>query len=328
MLAKLGVTLIIASIGFSFYDLLSVSGEVNVSMDGNLTSNIQNNDNTAGNILKILAFIVGVFLIWFDLFRNSKNPKTIARILLTGMNGTTSNFPNNVLYNSDKSKVKEIEKLEISEDYSLEKNISKFNANIESNLFNRLLDDTTHYYIGGLARVPMLIAYGFCFRASSSEPIYFDFDHKNNRKPFLLDEENKNISIIKTGENIEPNDNGDIGISVSFSADILKEHLPEYIQEHCLYIKPDIDLDRNLIKSQENLNSIVDDIRKIVDDFSKKQDVKKIHFFLATQSSFALELGRRYQEGIHKNWVVHNFDGSKGEYTWALELTKHYVSLI
>lgn len=36
----------------------------------------------------------------------------------------------------------------------------------------------------------------------------------------------------------------------------------------------------------------------------------------------ALELGRNYQEGTHKEWVIHNFDPSEeeGRYTWAIKL--------
>ena len=47
-----------------------------------------------------------------------------------------------------------------------------------------------------------------------------------------------------------------------------------------------------------------------------------MHLFLSIQSSLAIELGRCYQEGTHKNWVIHNFDAQAGEYNWAVELSK------
>jgi len=40
----------------------------------------------------------------------------------------------------------------------------------------------------------------------------------------------------------------------------------------------------------------------------------------------ALDIGRRYQEGMHKNWVIHNFDASKDKYNWAVELSKNGLS--
>jgi len=33
----------------------------------------------------------------------------------------------------------------------------------------------------------------------------------------------------------------------------------------------------------------------------------------------ALELGRNYQEGTHKNWIIYNFDANEGRYTWEIK---------
>ena len=45
--------------------------------------------------------------------------------------------------------------------------------------------------------------------------------------------------------------------------------------------------------------------------------------FLVTK--LAIEIGRKYQEGTHKNWVIHNYDAHAGTYIWALELSKSDV---
>lgn len=42
-------------------------------------------------------------------------------------------------------------------------------------------------------------------------------------------------------------------------------------------------------------------------------------------TKLAIEIGRKYQEGTHKNWVIHNYDAHAGTYIWALELSKSDV---
>ena len=56
------------------------------------------------------------------------------------------------------------------------------------------------------------------------------------------------------------------------------------------------------------------------------RNCNKIHLFLSVQSTLALDIGKRYQEGIHKNWVIHNFNANKGMYDWAIELSKSGIS--
>ena len=85
--------------------------------------------------------------------------------------------------------------------------------------------------------------------------------------------------------------------------------------------------DRNLIKNQENLEAIVSEIVKIVDRLSAKAN-GKVHLFLSVQSTLAIEIGRRFQEGTHKPWVVHNYDAPNNRYNWAIKLTKDGIGLI
>ena len=42
-------------------------------------------------------------------------------------------------------------------------------------------------------------------------------------------------------------------------------------------------------------------------------------------TKLAIEIGRKYQEGTHKNWVIHNYDAQFGAYNWAVELSKSGV---
>jgi hypothetical protein len=47
--------------------------------------------------------------------------------------------------------------------------------------------------------------------------------------------------------------------------------------------------------------------------------------FLSGQTSVALEIGRNYQEGMHKNFIVHNFDAVEGKYGWQIKVCKNKI---
>jgi hypothetical protein len=47
--------------------------------------------------------------------------------------------------------------------------------------------------------------------------------------------------------------------------------------------------------------------------------------FLSVQTSVALEIGRNYQEGMHKNFIVHNFDADNGIYGWQIKICKNKI---
>ena len=98
--------------------------------------------------------------------------------------------------------------------------------------------------------------------------------------------------------------------------------MPVDIHEHIINISPSIKNERNLIKNQDNLQEISKKIGTLIDKLSALPNCKRIHLFLSVQSALAIEIGRKYQEGTHKNWVIHNYDAQSGRYIWALELSK------
>lgn len=119
--------------------------------------------------------------------------------------------------------------------------------------------------------------------------------------------------------------NGDIGIAIGFTTPIQLTQLPEFIKEYTTIISSSVGSERNLIKNQDNLHQLLHSIAQLIDKASALLVCERMHLFLSVQSTFALEIGRRFQEGIHKNWIIHNFDPTIGSYSWALELTANLV---
>jgi frataxin-like iron-binding protein CyaY len=60
--------------------------------------------------------------------------------------------------------------------------------------------------------------------------------------------------------------------------------------------------------NQANLQRITESLEKIISQFSSDPNTKKIYLFLSVQSTLAIEIGRKFQEGMHKVWVIHNFN--------------------
>lgn len=278
------------------------------------------------SILAIAMIILGVSMIIYDMFNFVKSRNT-AKLIIKGMKEGYKKFPNELLSYKEKYYSRDVVEVGLTEEddnRNLEQQVTRYNAEYEVDLYHKFIfeDSVDTLFLCGIARVPFLVAYGYRLKSSACIN-YIERDHAT-QKSFLLDDINKNIDIIKENE-VEPSNDGDIGIAIGFTCRVKKDQLPENLQEHTLFISSSIELDRLLIKNQENIHCLANKIQRIIDDFSAKKECTRIHLFLSVQTSFAMELGRKYQEGMHKNWVIHNYNGK--EYSWALELSKEELKI-
>lgn len=275
-----------------------------------------------------LTWLIGLALIIFELRLVTNAARKSARVLITGLPGTSTDFPSEVLDKAEQRLAREPIELSIEESSSYDHSgqVTRYNAELCVDLFKRFIlhNDCQKLYIGGLARIPFLVAYGAFLRNITSQVLYFDkFHRKGNWN--LLNQENCDIKFSNYKLITDANENGDIGVAIGFSAPISNEQLPIQLAGFTTILKPNTNIARNLIKNQENLEQISEAVRDIIDELSRQPTCKRIHLFLSVQSSFAIELGRRYQEGTQCNWVIHNYDFDQKKYNWALELSKSEV---
>lgn len=277
--------------------------------------------------MAIIAFIMGLILIWLGIKAHNSVRHT-AKVLIVSILGSTARFPDEILYESEKVDSKETVELgQCDENNDPNESIRIFNSEKKVDIYGRFIlnNDCKKVLLGGRARIPFLVAYGSCFRGASNI-VYFDQTHRDSKWK-LLDDMDENINITTSPiDELRSSNNGDIGIAVSFTSQITKEQLPPFIKEHVLYISPDIQYGKNLFKNKDNLQRVTHEIQSVIDKLTVLTQYKRLHLFLSVQTSVALDLGRKYQEGMHKDWIIHNFDGSSGKYKWAIRLSNGYLS--
>lgn len=279
---------------------------------------------TAG--ISVLGFLLGSSLIYFDIRSELNHARKVARVIISGLPGMPTHFPSEILSKSEQRLAREPIELSIQDD-NIEKQIERYNAEVCVDLFKRFVlhHQCEKLYIGGLARIPFLVAYGVFLR-NVSKITYFDKMHGSTNWR-TLDNEDVNIQLSNTELLPKADENGNVGLAVGLSTPILQEQLPVEFQNNTAILSSKTLVERNLVLNQENLQRLSSSLLAKVDELSRDPKVRRIHLFLSVQSSLAIEIGRKFQEGIHKTWVIHNFNGKKGHYEWAIELSEKEVKI-
>jgi hypothetical protein len=278
-------------------------------------------------IVSAILLVVGAVLIFSELKSKSRNT---SKVFIASLPGVSREFPEEVLDPAEREFCREAVTLGqavVGGDEDFKRQIQLYNSELLVDILNRFIvhDDCKKLYFGGLARIPLLVAYGYMLKNLRCLVVYFDKFHQDGSWR-LLDDEDMRIGFSPhRTEDINPNQSGDVGVAIGFTTPISQDQLPENLRGNTLILSSNKNTERNLVKNQENLNRISNEICKVIDELSGKIGCKKIHLFLSVQSTLAIDIGRRYQEGIHKNWVIHNFSPETNSYTWSLELSRSGV---
>lgn len=276
--------------------------------------------------LGVMGFLLGSGLILFDIRAELNQARKVARVIISGLPSMPTHFPSEILSKSEQRLAREPIELSIQDD-KIEKQVERYNAEVCVDLFKRFVlhHQCEKLYIGGLARIPFLVAYGVFLR-NVSNITYFDKMHGSTNWR-MLDNEDVNIQLSNTEPLPKADENGNVGLAVGLSTPILQDQLPVEFQNNTAILSSTTLVERNLVLNQENLQRLSSSLLATIDALSRDPKVRRIHLFLSVQSSLAIEIGRKFQEGIHKTWVIHNFNGNKGHYEWALELSGKGVEI-
>lgn len=278
-------------------------------------------------LLSAVLLVLGALLIFSEW--NQKVRHT-AKVIISAMPDFTTEFPDEVLDPTEKEFCRESILIGVPQKRpeNVEEQIRRYNAEIEVDMFRRyvLHEKGQKLYIGGLARVPFLVAYGAMLRNLSADFVYYDKFHRGGNFA-LLSEENLHVTLPDSPIVENVSESGDIGLAIGISTPIDVSQLPNGIRQATTILSFEDDSERNKIRNQDNLQELSTAVLRIIDKLSSLPNCQRIHLFLSVQSTLAIELGRRYQEGTHRNWVIHNFDASTNSYNWALELSRQGVVL-
>lgn len=278
-------------------------------------------------IVSAVLLVIGVVLIFSELKSKSRHT---SKVFIASLPGVSREFPDEILDPAEKEFCREaviLGQAMMGNDENFNRQIQLYNSELLVDILNRFIvhDGCKRLYLGGLARIPFLVAYGYMLKNLRCSVVYFDKFHRDGSWKLLDDEDMRiDLCLHQTG-NIVPSRSGDVGLAIGFTTPINQDQLPENLRGNTLILSSNQTSERNLVKNQENLNRISDKVCQIIDELSGKIGCKKIHLFFSVQSALAIDIGRRYQEGTHKNWVIHNFSPKSNSYTWALELSKSGV---
>ncbi|WP_419533397.1 SAVED domain-containing protein [Endozoicomonas sp.] len=172
-----------------------------------------------GMFLSAFLAIVGALLIYSEWNMTTRHT---AKVFISAMPGVSNDFPDEVLDPTEKEFCRESVALGVPQGRkeNIEEQVVRYNAELEVDIFKRFIlhGKCQRVYMGGLARVPFMLAYGALLRNVSAEIIYFDKFHKQG-KWSLLDDENKSISLTEV---VQPqssiNASGDAGIAIGLGA--------------------------------------------------------------------------------------------------------------
>jgi hypothetical protein len=283
---------------------------------------------TFSYLIGLVALLIGVSLIIYDIILSSKTARKIAKAMITGLPGMSTDFPVNILSKAEQANSREPVFFGMNNPgrENIQDHINRFNAELCVDIFHRFVlhQSCEKLFIGGLTRVPLLVAYGTFLKNVNAHIFYFDKFHRDG-KWNLLNEEDENVTLSYDNLITSPNTDGDIGIAIGFSTKINKDQLPLKLMDFTTIISPSSQFqDRNLIKNQDNLQRIGAQVRQLIDNLNSSSTLR-VHLFLSVQSSLAIEIGRCFQEGTHKPWVIHNFDALSGRYSWAILLSQEGI---
>ena len=179
--------------------------------------------------------------------------------------------------------------------------------------------------IFALGSTPALYAFGSFFRDGHTPLTIYDFKRTDNIFiPLNYFPENCSL-IYKYNEVIVGGINGldikklqDISISISFTSNVLIEDLPENLRGDVLDISLSTGYKYNSLPEEEEQKDIALKVTHTIS--SLKKHSKKVHLFISAQASFVTRLGSLYQEGMHGEVEVYQWDSTTNSYVWSLNI--------
>ncbi|WP_338885346.1 SAVED domain-containing protein [Xenorhabdus sp. TH1] len=190
--------------------------------------------------------------------------------------------------------------------------------------------DASQAYIISLGSVPYLFMIGSFMRDGHLPLKIFDFDRtKNYFHP--LDEFPTGAILLKKYRgaevqkisSIQPNDEGVIGLAISFTMEIQDSELPESIIDHTLHVELSTGFRFDNLPAEEEQGKITKELSYIISEL--KQRTSRVDLFISAQASFILRLGTLYQEGLHGVVTVWHWNPSSKSYEWSLSINGNKV---
>ncbi|CDH34209.1 SAVED domain-containing protein [Xenorhabdus bovienii] len=190
--------------------------------------------------------------------------------------------------------------------------------------------DASQAYVIALGSVPYLFMIGSFMRDGHLPLKIFDFDRiKNSFHP--LDEFPTGAILLKKYHGVEiqkissikSNDEGVIGLAISFTMEIQYSELPENIIDHTLHVELNTGFRFDNLPAEEEQEKIAKELSYIISEL--KQRANRVDLFISAQASFILRLGTLYQEGLHGTVTIWHWNPSIKRYEWNISVNGNRI---
>lgn len=180
-------------------------------------------------------------------------------------------------------------------------------------------------YIAALGSIPFLYLIGTLFRDGHIPTDILEHNRATDKWHQLnlygnsksLEYHYQNITGKEAQVAVRPNENNEIGISISFTHLVNKEELPKSISNNTIDITLLSGQSFDAIPHDSAQDDIVKEISHLITSLAKKAG--KIHLFISAQASLVVKLGKSYHNNMTNVVVIHNYASKQKEYKWGIE---------
>ncbi len=196
--------------------------------------------------------------------------------------------------------------------------------------FEKRLDhsESNKVYMAAIGSFPYMYLIGTLLRNGHIKS--FVMDYSNDKQEWFMLQPfgpkayhkimNSSNSIEDEIDRLANNNSEDIGIALSYTYEIYPNTISSTLENNTLYLKNSFGLGHYLLNSEQTQQSLIDELLQFIQKLSKND--KKIHLFVSAQTSFCINLGKRYQDNVTGIIVLHNYDAGSKSYNWVIEFNK------
>lgn len=282
-----------------------------------------------GTILIITGLIMGIIK-----FKNANKDYMSTLYIGAGIRGTTQLEPIKYLPSFERAftisrpleKINTYDKNEVLEDY-------KFNKKLFRNHIDHL--NAKNVYMASLGSFPYQFLLGSLLRNGYRKVVIMDFDRAidewymlstiGTKKHNIIDtsKHKKNETIDNAILSLQNNPAQEVGIALSYTFEIKKNSIPNYLQNNTLYLQHSGGRDHDLLSDKVSQSSLLKELSQYIEKLSRK---KTVCLFVSAQSSFCLNLGKNYMDNSHGKLKIYNYDRNSGLQNWFIEFNNGEIS--
>lgn len=287
--------------------------------------------------VQILGFVLVVcgfclLIHRYHILHKQSDKQNVGLFFIPGFDNINETIPKDVLPKIEQTKIKEIKFKKISS-YEIDKIIEEYTFNV------RLVKDRLEHsevekaYIAALGSIPFLYLTGTLFRNGHLPTRILEHDRSTDKWHLLSDfgpTETLEYKFEHTSDNqalseVQSNSRNEIGLSISFSNEVVESELPTELQGHTLKVKLKSGFRFDAIPTESVQDEIVKELAHTITTLAKKAG--KTHLFICAQASIILKLGKLYQDNMSGIVVIHNYYPNQRCYNWAIEFNRGELSI-